>query len=281
MIRMNNNKVITVESLDEQLGGLIRKINRQNTPFYKNPLLEKMITVLMIVSEAVALVATIISFNSRISPLFTIPITTTYVVLFVVLGFFQGRTIGAYLLGNSVISKKRVIAGIVLNAVMVAIPIAAVGWLRWTTRQLGQSIVGTGADCEATMSENAFGVVVILLPVCIFIIEAVIVILGLIYDSKSHPTWVTKHQYHELVRLRDQIEVLSNKMPEREEHAKSLKEEDNARYHAAAEMIVCMGNEVIVKAREELMKSRKMNANDVNVLTASDIELLAEKKVEV
>ena len=87
MIRMNNNKVITVESLDEQLGGLIRKINRQNTPFYKNPLLEKMITVLMIVSEAVALVATIISFNSRISPLFTIPITTTYVVLFVVLGF--------------------------------------------------------------------------------------------------------------------------------------------------------------------------------------------------
>lgn len=255
-----------VETDDKKLKDVIE---RQNTPWFKRKSVKKVVVLLMICSEATALVATIIAFNNTLSPLFTAPITVIYCIAFVLLGFFQAKTLGAYLIGDESISKKRLIAGLIINGTLVCLPIITVGDLRWVTRELGQRLTEEAAAVTATPEENAFGMIMILLPLLIYLCEVYMVTAEVLYDHREHPLFVSSGQYEDLLRIRDEMKVLYEGMPSEEERREELLRNDEEQYVAAVELVKSLGQETVVDAIYELMKAKRMDADDVSRMTAS------------
>lgn len=264
---VRKDSTITVHSLAERYKKLKRTITRHNTPWFKSRTLKMVLVVLMLVSEATALVATITTFNNTLSPLFTAPITIVYCIAFILLAFFQAKALGALLINDESISKERIKLALILNAIAVSMPIAAVGILRWATRELGQSISDT-MEQTATFEENAFGIIMILLPVLIYLCEVYLVTAEILYDNRSHELVVTHGQYSELEEILSQMRALSATMPTEEQRREELLRHDEAQFEMAKNFIICIGCETIVQAIEELMKAKKMGAVDVSKLTA-------------
>lgn len=265
----NKYDVISLEKLGTDFKRILEEITRQNKPWYKSGVLKKTVVLLMICSEATALVATIIAFNNALSPLFTAPITIVYCIAFVLLGFFQAKTIGGYLSGDDTISEKWAKVGIVINATLVCLPIAAVGILRWATRELGHKLTEEAIATTATFEENAFGIIMILLPLLIYLCEVFLVTAEVLYDRREHELVVSNVQYNELLKIRNGMQTLFDGMPSEEERHSELLCNDDEQYAAAIGIIKTLGKETIVEAVYELMKAKNMEADDVSTMTAS------------
>lgn len=209
-MKNDSNKSINIVSIMDLHDEFNKKVAAETMPFYLKERVKSIEKIMLIFAEACALVMSIISANSKISILFVAPVTIVFSYLFYLNGDLFGKQAKSLILlklygdGSEKKDKEKMklrMKGLLVTFLLLLLPFVSQTALRWVTRASTGSgdISNNGSAVEdipqiATAFDSAFAVMLLIIPLCVFIISALIEIVDGIYEfhhKDSLPTHIS------------------------------------------------------------------------------------------